>query len=275
MRVLVHVGYPKSMSTYYQENVFPHFAGVEYMGLFPSNNVGDRPKKLTDREYRLNSILSEILVNEIRPEDIRDRLEVFLQGKDLIISYERILSPFFNEMSFKDAVTRINEIFSEVDLTYLVLYRNLREFVISQYREQPFIFYGVRKKYVSMDLWFEYYINKGLLVSRDAMDSIIGKDLYISHMTSKERVVQSICDYFDTRFTGNLEDIGSNVGVSHTAFLLRRISLLRGLGRIFPRRIRQFIIYTLNTGNSKKILVPKSVELLLNEYEKNWYTTPK
>jgi hypothetical protein len=276
-KILFHIGYPKSMSTFYQTNLFNRYDDITFFGLHPNQNVGEKNTILNETHSLRNDWLVKLVDINSTLENLKQEFNSLTlnSSNDIIISYERITSPFFNQMSVLEKIDRIMSVFSEYEIKILILKRDLKSYVISQYREQPYIFSGSFRKHVKLNKWVAHYSkNKDLFISPNEIKNycrLKDVDVIILDMHLQGEVQNSINDYFNKNHEIKLSTKNkSNKGISSSLFYLRLIVNFIGLRKIIPLKLKSYIIYVLNLGSTKEIIIDDKSNEIIERHEKNW-----
>ena len=134
MRVVFHLGYPRSGSTYLQKEVFPKHKEINFLG--PKNYYND--PKITQAE--LNRISSNYEEIDLFNKDISlskiDYTKLFDRDKLNVISSERysyyrnILNNFRDVEYFK---VFLEDKFKDVNIDFLIVIRNQYDLIKSLY----------------------------------------------------------------------------------------------------------------------------------------------
>ncbi len=92
MRIVFHLGYPRSGTTYLQKNIFPHHNEINYLG--PKNYHDLKDVKITQVELdKLASISEDInSINKDISLSNKDYIKLFDRDKINVISSERYSS---------------------------------------------------------------------------------------------------------------------------------------------------------------------------------------
>jgi hypothetical protein len=165
--IVFHVGFPKAASTTLQKALFDRHPDINYLGMYPTSNIGVESQISNLETKYLNSKflqnLHHLMTNIDGIEfynndlnDIRNEVAGYLsEDKINIFSNERFTSVFFANRDRVDKARRIKELFP--DSKILIMIRNQMDIIKSQYRDYPFDprdLY-VNRKRVSIDKWIK------------------------------------------------------------------------------------------------------------------------
>lgn len=147
--IVVHVGYPKAASTTLQKHLFAKHRDVQYYGNYPTNNVGLDTSNLDDqarylRDGTVRTFYRELLKKDnfqYDPARARGYLADFMSKESSsdhirVLSHERFLSVLFWNADIAEKARRLRDLLPEAKI--LIVVRNQRNVVVSQYRNHPF-----------------------------------------------------------------------------------------------------------------------------------------
>lgn len=159
-KIIIHIGLPKSASTSLQLGVFSKMENINYLGIYPDNNIG-RDISQTD------TVIPEVL------ELMSDFWEFVLNGKSVdtvflassldnalsndkvnVISNEKLTGVNHCERSIDLKFQRLTSIFDAISCSveYLLVLRNQSDFILSQYADLPFDPRHVEYRYTPISL---------------------------------------------------------------------------------------------------------------------------
>lgn len=146
MKIWFHIGYPKAGSTTLQKQFFNPHSEINFLGVYPNSNTGidtetmdeNHPYFLLPKLQDLHTSLT--MDEEFNAEKKRKHLEQIINQTSsneqvTILSNERITSVFFSYPDIDDELQRIKAL--GID-GILMVCRNQRDIIKSQYREHPF-----------------------------------------------------------------------------------------------------------------------------------------
>lgn len=210
--VIVHVGYPKAASTTLQKHLFSRHGDIQYFGNYPTNNVGmdsslrdEYARYLSDRSLR--AIYKEMLkrdkkhynkmrIQELMEERIVRKIDV---RRVPVMSHERFLSTLFWNGDIEEKALRLRELLPMARI--LIVVRNQRDIIASQYRNHPFDPGNLSKgKFMTFSEWLRAAIER---------DSEIG---YMSSLKYSD-VIEVYGELFGAENVGVLcaDDLAANV----------------------------------------------------------------
>lgn len=147
--VMVHVGYPKAASTTLQKHLFSKHSEIEYYGNYPTNNPGvDSGTRNGNARFLVDRNLRQFYVELIKRDPLRydhKRTEELLtsvianagaSGRVPVMSHERFLSVLFWHHDLEEKARRLKALIPNARV--LIVVRNQRDMVVSQYRNHPF-----------------------------------------------------------------------------------------------------------------------------------------
>lgn len=148
-RIVFHIGYPKTATSWLQRGVYPELDGVNYLGR--SYYKKSRSEKLFNRVlHRLpwkpapvtkliksptphSQWIQEIgyaADGEYKRDDIRTTLDAVMQGDKLnVISHEGLCKPYLEEM----VANRIQDLADGLDVKIVISIRRQPELILSRY----------------------------------------------------------------------------------------------------------------------------------------------
>lgn len=144
-KVILHVGYQKSGSTFLQRKVFMNMINGRYLGYFPNKNIGNDIKtgNLNREQKELNSY-HDCLTYKSNLGFMSVELEPFrieLENSDnnlLVFSNERFTDTGFTFLDIESKIKRCRQLFLGYDVHVIIVLRNQLEVLKSMYRERPF-----------------------------------------------------------------------------------------------------------------------------------------
>ena len=136
MRIVFHLGYPRSGTTYLQKNIFPHHKEINYLG--PKNYHDLKDVKITQVELDKLASNSEDnnLINKDNSLLNKDYIKLFDRDKLNVISSERYSSyrniiNNFRDIEYLNAL--LKDKFESVNIDFLIVIRNQYDLIKSIY----------------------------------------------------------------------------------------------------------------------------------------------
>lgn len=155
-KVTIHIGYPKCLSTTLQRDFFAKHPDINFGGIGVNDNISYASEPI--------EFLFEILLKYARKDfyeaykkEIKKSIDKYLNNNALnIFSSEHLVMNFtLQGIDPDDKFSRLKEIFSEHDVSILVIHRNKDDFLKSLYSE--FIKMGYYKTFDEFCLWIEKF----------------------------------------------------------------------------------------------------------------------
>ena len=164
-KTVFHIGFPKSASTTLQKKLFDKHAQINFMGIYPTGNIGqDAGKNNIDTLYLKNGSLKKFhcCLTDLegieyyfsKVESYYSEVELLMSTDKInIFSNERFTSVLFTHKDRAEKARRIKCFFPDAKI--IIVLRNQLDIIKSQYRDHPFDprnLYANRKS-VSIDEW--------------------------------------------------------------------------------------------------------------------------
>ena len=136
MRIIIHIGYPRTGTTFLQTNVFPIHRDINFLG--PKNYLDLKDKKITSKDLNLISIMNneyDLNNNKITKID-KDLLKFLDEKKVNVLSFERYTNYRNIINDFKDLKyleILISQNFKDVKFDFIVVLRNQYDLIKSYY----------------------------------------------------------------------------------------------------------------------------------------------
>ena len=144
-KVILHVGYQKSGSTFLQRNVFMNMINGRYLGYFPNKNIGNDVKTGSlNREQEEFNLYQDRLTYKSNLGFTSADVDLFKNEIDstdhdlLVLSNERFTDTGFTFLDIESKIKRCRQLFFGYDVHVLIVLRNQLEVLRSMYRERPF-----------------------------------------------------------------------------------------------------------------------------------------
>ena len=136
MRIIIHLGYPRTGTTFLQTNVFPVHSDINFLG--PKNYLDLKDKKITERDLNLISLRNnenDLNNNKINKID-KDLIEYLDEKKVNVLSFERYtnyrnLVNDFKDLKYLEIL--INQRFNNVNFDFIIVLRNQYDLIKSYY----------------------------------------------------------------------------------------------------------------------------------------------
>ena len=283
-RPVVHIGYPKSGSTFLQRNVFPFLDGCEYLGL------SGREKDETYDELSVfyNGVSKSDSLN-FSCEECREIAQRYLNKSNkesVIFSHEALVSVLY---AYPDAVVkaqRLHDVF-QGDARIIMIVRNQQSILESQYRDHPFEPHDIiRGKPVSFDEWYRQtkrlrYFRFTDLVFYDRLidvyDGIFGKEnvlvlpLELMKADPQEYAERLACflNIDSQKLLSCLQapdaNVGHSSGVNRLRKIRRRIPLNIEFSRILPKFVYNFLRKVLVSSGKETFQISEVVKKDIQE----------
>ena len=166
-KTIFHIGFPKSASTTLQKQLFDKHSQINFMGIYPTGNIGqDSKEKNIETHYLKNNSLQEFhncLTNlegiEYHFSDVNkyfEDIQALLSDKKVnIFSNERFSSVLFAHKDRAQKAQNIKQFFPDAKIVIII--RNQIDIIKSQYRDHPFDPRNLysNQKSVTIDEWIE------------------------------------------------------------------------------------------------------------------------
>ena len=147
--VYFHIGYPKAASSTLQKYLFQKHSEIEFLGIYPKNNIGID----SDSQVHENLFLNDPKLREFHNalvfmdsveyanfsfQPLRDHLDQLISKtkKKIVFSNERFSGVFYSLKDRGTKIRRIKDFFPEAKI--LLIIRNQLDALFSQYRDHPF-----------------------------------------------------------------------------------------------------------------------------------------
>lgn len=300
MKSIIHVGYPKAASSTLQRGFFGNHPNINFMGLWPVNNLGDKEgvnvnksvPSLKDSKVssffknitELNSVDYFYSNNHSLMEYIKNHY--MCDKKINVFSDERLINNYKN-----DPGTKLDRIFNLVpDACFLVVIRNQYDIIMSQYADQPF---DPRSrelgKKVSLSKWIkicretyyqsflasiDYYRVLNYLSNkygRDKVKIVLFEDL-VKNLDRFSNQLEALFDINQSDIYNYLCERKENPKISkryqQLRILRRIIPIDKEFKYLLPLKIRTKIFNYLKKGDSFKTKLGYNEELIIQNLYK-------
>lgn len=149
-RLLIHIGCPKAASSTLQLDYFTNLDNVNYLGIYPKNNIGLDKKKSNHVNYDLIEPVKDFLsyvftsgnnICEFNKQKISNSFFQILDNKKInILSSEKLMGVFHVPRDFEKKLKRVENILrmNEIEVQFLIIIRNQIDLLHSQYSDLPF-----------------------------------------------------------------------------------------------------------------------------------------
>lgn len=154
MNILIHLGYPKVMSKFFQVEIFNNLQNVNYLN--PNGNIYLLYHEIRDLVF--NSSDTDFEVKLIKTQN---KIKKYLDNNMLnIFSDEIYFWP--NSEGYKNIMERLNKIFQidELNIQYLILTRDQPTLLKSMYSENQEMFLNLNNNYNTYEKMIEEYFVK-------------------------------------------------------------------------------------------------------------------
>jgi hypothetical protein len=136
MRIIIHLGYPRTGTTFLQKNIFPLHKEINFLG--PVNYQNKDNIKITQDDLNLISIMNNEydLDNQLVNEIDKDVIEYFDEKKINIISteaYTMFQNAHYNFRDLRYLEILLNKKYARVQFDFLIILRNQYDLIKSLY----------------------------------------------------------------------------------------------------------------------------------------------
>jgi len=301
MKICFHIGFPKSASTTLQKHLFDRHPEINFLGIYPSGNIGQDSDVINNKTlYLINKNLQIFHTQMTECEGIeyfnikKNKLIksiYYLLDKDKLnlFSNERFSSVLFSHPDRAQKAQNIKQIFPNAKI--LIVIRNQTDIIKSQYRDHPFdprcLTLG---KPVTIEEWIDINIsmkNINFLKSIKYSEIIryyiylFGKNnvkvvLFEDLASNLEYFCKEISLFLDIDFNKTFsllkdkkENIGVTLNLNRYRQFKRRVSLF--IPKILKentiiKKIDNILILRLKYGKKQKIYINNEYKNKIYEY---------
>ncbi len=156
MKLLIHVGLPKCLSTSLQRGVFSTHPGINFMGVGVEDNISYQDSRL--------ELISENLLKysnhrtySAQRSDAKQAIDDWA-SKDMlnVFSNEHLVFKFgLSQLDTYEKIERLKDLFSDFEVQILLLHRQFESLIRSLYKE--FVRMGLDQSYNDYLIWLWNY----------------------------------------------------------------------------------------------------------------------
>lgn len=299
MTTYIHIGSPKAASTTLQKQLFAEHSNINYLGIYPQNNIGiDTATQNASTLYLHSEQLRTFHQNLVHEEGINFKYsntdilfeniqeQLYTNDKVNVLSNERFTSIFFSHPDRAEKARRLKKFFSDAKI--LIIIRNQFDIIKSQYRDHPFDprSFAIGKP-VNIDEWvtidsLKREINFLQSLEYDKIikfyEELFGVEnvkvlLFEDMKQNLNKFSSEISNFINIDENETFKLLNAqheNIGVSdrfNTYRHLKRKYPLFKIGKLFPKSIKEYIENTLKKGNKKHLTFSKSSQdLIINQF---------
>lgn len=282
---IFHIGFPKSGSTFLQRQVFPFLNKYKYHSISTAKE-----------DSNLYELLNDFHINLFKTDGMNFNLEKAIEDKNKILnlnkekasmfSYEYAIGVLFG---YPDAVVKSERLFQVFgkDLKIIMIIREQKAILSSQYRDHPFEPYNIHKgKPISFEKWYKQ--TKELRFFRftdlvhynkliNTYDTLFGKDNVlvlplelVSH--NPELYAQKMADFLNINKNIILENLnkpslnmGNSSGENTLRKLRRTIPISIEFSKILPKPLHNLAKEIITRGETEKIKISENLKNEINQ----------
>ena len=303
MNIYVHIGYPKAASSTLQKHFFQKHPGINYLGLYPTKNVGPNPIDIDQTalfltDDNLKRFYKEILSKAPDEYNHDYAAKLFVKGVKSnlsstnvnLLSHEGFLASFFSYGDIKEKAERLKSFIPDAKIIMII--RNQLDLIKSQYRDWPFDPRDVRKgKPVSLENWISLAIKydqqigfmSSLQFDRVAKlyEKLFGLDnIRILCMESlakgSDEFAKEISDFLevDPNTTKELiklkhENRAVSSGTNFLRSWMRRIPRLKKVGGLIGQKTKKRLLSYIEKSNKTEYIREESLRTFSELYAKS------
>lgn len=216
--VYFHIGLPKAASTTLQLHLFPALEGFDYLGLCPTGNIVPNQQQVDeDSAYLSDDRLRDLYFDMIKQDVLqydeaqqRSRLADIVTDRPAdrirFFSHEAFTSAIFSHPDIGLKLSRIKSLLP--DARVILLLRNQLDWLISQYRDQPF---DPRNPAIGQSMEFRSWLN---LVQSDPQVKILSTLEYGTLIKRCEELfgVENVCVLLMEDMSGDIQRFAGTLG---------------------------------------------------------------
>lgn len=128
--LILHIGYPKTGTTFLQSNIFPYCKNINYIGRY----YGE--KRNSEKSLLLSELIKEIQFSSVfKPNSIKNKLDTLVDtySKPVVLSHELLLRPFFLTRNI-ERLSKITKLLNFDDIIILFTIRRQDQLIWSRFQ---------------------------------------------------------------------------------------------------------------------------------------------